>query len=110
MSCIFTAQAESFLLGCSWPGNVRELQHIIERAVVLGDGGKVLPDDLRIPESPRNVAEGTNLASFVEQRTREHVVKVLDGCGWRKGRTAEALGVDRATLYRMMRKWDLQRT
>ena len=104
-----TSAAQSFLMKSAWPGNVRELQHIIERAVVLGGGAEVSPEELRIPEGPQTVSGGMDLAEFVEQQTREHVVKVLDGCGWRKSRTAEALGIDRATLYRMIRKWDLQR-
>jgi DNA-binding NtrC family response regulator len=30
----------------SWPGNVRELQHVVERAVILTQGGILGVDDL----------------------------------------------------------------
>jgi DNA-binding NtrC family response regulator len=42
----FSAEAESLLHAYSWPGNVRELRNVMERIVVLGGGGLVLPDHL----------------------------------------------------------------
>jgi transcriptional regulator of acetoin/glycerol metabolism len=38
----------------------------------------------------------------------EHVEKVLAAHRWRKGETAKALGIGRATLYRLLKKWDLE--
>jgi len=36
-------------------------------------------------------------------------VRVLDQTGWRKSAAAERLGIDRATLYRMLKKYSLEK-
>ncbi len=107
--CAVSAAGMEYLQGQRWPGNVRELQHVIERAVVLG-GGKVFePEDLRFGGGVAAVAdEEATLQDYVAKKTREYVVRVLDRAGWRKGRAARALGVDRATLYRMIRKYRIE--
>ena len=40
-----TREAKNKLLKYAWPGNVRELQHTIERAVILGDGSMLKPEN-----------------------------------------------------------------
>jgi DNA-binding NtrC family response regulator len=53
----FTAAAIAALEGHPWPGNVRELRNVIERAVVLCEGGAIRPEQLlltdgRMPSMP----------------------------------------------------------
>lgn len=44
-----SAEAESILQSHSWPGNVRELKHVIERAIILGDGANnIQPEHVSI--------------------------------------------------------------
>ena len=50
---------------------------------------------------------GDTLNVVLEARTREHLLYVLDKAGWRKGRAAGTLGIDRATLYRLIKKHSL---
>src|SRR5262249_25951419 len=42
----FSREALERMLSYRWPGNVRELEHAVERAVLLGAGPRVEPDDL----------------------------------------------------------------
>ena len=44
----FASEAMKAMLSYDWPGNVRELENAIERAVVMGDGNKVVVNDLPI--------------------------------------------------------------
>ena len=52
----FTPEARACLLRYAWPGNVRELANAVERAVVLGDGELIQPEDL--PETVLESAPG----------------------------------------------------
>ena len=45
---MLTADAISALCAHDWPGNVRELENVIQRALVMRDGGKITPADLLI--------------------------------------------------------------
>ena len=98
--------AMKLLESLEWKGNVRELQHAIERAVVLCASDTLEVADFRALESaePEEKA-GDLLRDVIEERTREHVLAVLDRTKWHKQRAAEILGVDRATLYRLLRKY-----
>jgi transcriptional regulator with PAS, ATPase and Fis domain len=107
----FTPAAMAALRRHHWPGNVRELRSVVRRAVVMTDGrlldagGLGLSDgaDFRPPDTaetlskpgaakPRSEAERANLMDTLEQ-TNENV-----------SAAANALGVSRVTLYRMLRR------
>ena len=90
-----------------WPGNVRELQNCMERAVALTDGPELTEIDLpsRVRTSSLEIApgiadgEGIVPLETVERRYILHVLRTLRG---NKRATAEALGLDRSTLYRKL--------
>ncbi|HLL53704.1 MAG TPA: sigma-54 dependent transcriptional regulator [Myxococcaceae bacterium] len=42
----FSPEAEALLVGYGWPGNVRELENAMERAVLLAEGARVVPENL----------------------------------------------------------------
>ncbi len=93
-----------------WPGNIRELQHAIERAVVLSDHPVLVPDDFAETASAGaspTEAQPATLQDAVDAATQAHILRVLDAAGWHKQRAANQLGIDRATLYRLIRKFSL---
>ncbi len=98
------------LEGERWPGNVRELQHAIERAVVLARAPVLEPEDFA-PQTPANTGasapEQATLEAALDRATQAHLLAVLDRTGWRKQEAARRLGMDRATLFRLLRKYRL---
>lgn len=103
--------AEAYLLAQPWQGNVRELQHTLERAVVLARGPVLEAADLAVPPAagaPAATADDT-LQHRLDDATREHVLRVLDQAGWRKQLAADRLGIDRVTLYRLLKKYSLEK-
>jgi DNA-binding NtrC family response regulator len=100
-----TPDALALLTAYHWPGNVRELENAIERAVALSSSELLMPDDL--PPQPRQETPPTVLPSVamtLEEVKRWYVSRVLADVGGNKVQAAERLGIDRATLYRMLRR------
>ncbi|HRZ76722.1 MAG TPA: helix-turn-helix domain-containing protein, partial [Bacteroidales bacterium] len=84
-------------------GNIRELENMIERAIVVGNGKKIALKDLPLSrESVEVVAESLEDVekTFIQQTLGKH--------GWNISRAAQALKVDRVTLYNKIRKYGLQ--
>ncbi len=99
------------LTAYDWPGNVRELENVIERAVILSDGGVLTPDDL-----PEKVLQGgRGRGSLVidtpgmtlDELEREYILKVLHHTGGQKKRASEILGINPSTLYRKLLAYGL---
>ena len=88
-----------------WPGNVRELRNAIERAIVVAKGSTINIDDLPIPSTPKEVAQDQSL----EAVERVHVKNILEQMEWNITRSAELLGIDRATLYHKIKKYGLRK-
>jgi len=87
-----------------WPGNVRELENVIQRLVVMKEGGAVRVSDL--PELMRFSADyGPGLNRTLAEVEREHIRNVLASVDGNKTRAAEILGIDRKTLREKLRKF-----
>jgi len=103
----WTPEVEAWLLGHDWPGNVRELQNAIERGAVLAIGDTIELADVE-PGSASTGEEATGtLAELLDRATAEHVRRVLADCDGKRVEAAKRLGIDRTTLYRLMRKHEL---
>jgi DNA-binding NtrC family response regulator len=92
----------------AWPGNVRELQNAIKHGAALADDGVVdvqdLPEDLVArPSTSKNggPAELQTLADI----EREHILRVMEGCGGSQVEAARILAIGRNTLWRKLRKY-----
>ena len=111
----WTPEVERYLATHSWPGNVRELENAIERGVVLAEGDLIIPDDLLISESPSGSASTqhtqpdteSSLQSFLDHAAAERIQTVLKEVNGARTEAARRLGIDRTTLYRLMRKFEI---
>ncbi|ADR19157.1 sigma-54-dependent transcriptional regulator [Calditerrivibrio nitroreducens] len=97
-------KAKEKLLSYTYPGNVRELSNIIERAMIIENGGNVITSSSIITEKIDNCEEDLSLAE-VEKR---HIMNLLKKNNYDKVKTASMLKIDRSTLYRKLKEYNLQ--
>jgi DNA-binding NtrC family response regulator len=109
----FSAEALAALQRFRWPGNVRELQNVIERAVLLGKNAVIGLEDLPshfLAASPTAVETSSTrtLKEALEAPERQIILNVLEANQWNRHVTAEALGINRTTLYKKMKRLGLE--
>jgi DNA-binding NtrC family response regulator len=101
-----------------WPGNVRELENVIERAVTLSQGTRITVEDLPFtnrlngsvntpPLSFDDLAELFAGLPSLDEIERRYILHVLEATGSNRKRTAEILGINRKTLYRMAARFEI---
>lgn len=112
----FTRSAMDELIRYRWPGNVREVKNVVERAVVLARGDYIDVEDLalsrlstagdtgEVPSLP-HVYQPLSLADM----ERQHILATLNTTGWNKSQAAGILGIERSTLDRKIRRYEIQR-
>jgi len=100
------------LMAASWKGNVRELDNALERAVILGDGPILSPDDfppgLMRETDAENGTTRDNLRTSVRVYERHHIQRVLKDCGDDKREAARRLGLGLSSLYRKLEELDFR--
>ena len=103
-----SADALKLLVAYEWPGNVRELAHVLERAVIVGDGDEIGAADL--PEALRAAAalQGRRARRpTLAELEAEYIAETLAAVRGNKSAAARALGISRSTLWRKMRETGL---
>ena len=101
------------LLQYSWPGNVRELENAIARAVLLETTGELQADNLPSQLSPV-IALGRDLSApqatlpltEIERQALIHAIEATDN---NMTQAAQALGINRTTLYRKLKQYNIVR-
>jgi DNA-binding NtrC family response regulator len=98
----------SKLIAYPWPGNVRELQHAVERAVILSEASTLEATDF-VAKSNQNDS-GTKKSESLDIRSVEKIaiMNALDKTQGNLSNAAKELGMGRTTLYRKMKKYNLQ--
>jgi two-component system response regulator AtoC len=98
-----------------WPGNVRELENTIERAIILCEGKRILPDHLAIRIQTNNeirLREGAGLKEVSQHAQAEAekalITRVLNETRGNKRRTAEILKIDYTTLFDKLKKYNIE--
>ncbi len=104
-----------------WPGNIRELQNVVERMVSLSVGERITTDDLPehlgnnsaqvVTGAPFDAADMTlreARALWLEKYERKYLVDLIDLCNGNISSAARKAGVNRMTIYRMIKKYDIK--
>jgi len=102
----FDAAALDLLVRYGWPGNVRELANAVERALVVG-----MPPTVHAADLPLRLSESSPVrcGDSLAEVEKVHVGHVLERCGWNITHAAEALKIDRVTLYHKIEKYGLRK-
>jgi two-component system, NtrC family, response regulator AtoC len=106
-----TPEALGLLEQYRWPGNVRELRNAIERAMLLTDRDRLLPEDFgtlsrsAIAATFRLPAEGVNL----DDVERQLVVQALERAGGNQTRAGQFLGINRDQVRYRIEKFGLEK-
>lgn len=111
----FTPEALEVMQQYRWPGNIRELKNVIERAVVLSQGERIDADDLMLSNLAPASESGEYqqaVKKFVPESLadveRRQILATLNHENWNKSRTANILGIERSTLDRKIRRYELK--
>jgi transcriptional regulator with GAF, ATPase, and Fis domain len=104
--------AGTLLKQYDWPGNIRELENAIERAVVLGSSGMILPEDLpeTLHETPALSMRSSTYHEAVRQIKRQLILTAMDQSEGKITEAARLLGVHANYLHRLIRNLDLRMT
>jgi DNA-binding NtrC family response regulator len=108
----FSPAAMERLRAYHWPGNVRELENAVEHAVVLCRRLFVEVDDLPSavltggvePAPNAALSPGQSLKEALREPQRQIILQALAECGGNRRQAAIRLGINRATLYKKMRR------
>ena len=124
-------EALDYLSTYDWPGNVRELENCIKQVVVLGKGDVLMPDHLRLGQSPtvptRSALEGlatlrelarqhlerspgSAYQQLIEQVEAQLILEALKQTQGNLAQAAKLLGITRPTLREKISKYRIQRS
>lgn len=94
-----------------WPGNIRELRNAIERAVVMGNGKEILPQDLPIRTSRASypgLQIGLTLEEALNRFKKEFIILNLKHTDGNRSKAAKVMDIQRTYLSRLISKYDLK--
>jgi Nif-specific regulatory protein len=110
----FTPAALQKMEMYDWPGNVRELRNVVERAVALTVGPMLDAPDVWLSSldagGPTEAAQSADYQPLsLQEIERIHIQRTLEHTEWNKSRTAEILDIERSTLDRKIKLYELKR-
>jgi DNA-binding NtrC family response regulator len=108
----FSEEAMALLKAYDFPGNVRELENIVERGVALCQGDTLeaahLPDDLR-DLAIRAFRRRDGQVPTLEEQERDYILWVLDEANGNQTLAAQMLGIDRVSLWRKLKRYNVEK-
>ena len=117
-------EAEQALVSYGWAGNVRELEDAIERAVVLSGADILTPEVFMLDDNSAEAGEtaetgavssaiatvaptGDSLQDCLDRAAVLRIKMALETANGSRAEAAVSLGIDRTTLYRLMKRLSL---
>lgn len=107
---LISEKAMERMMEYDWPGNVREFRNAIERAVVMGNGKVIMPDDLPISRTKMSSSEieaGLTLKEALDRFKKEFVRKTLEKTSGNRSKAAKIMDIQRTYLSRLISEYGL---
>jgi len=103
-------EALNVLMNHPWKGNVRELEHVLESAMILGEGDMISLPDLPdyLVTAIGDLAASAALRDVTRRFERQHILAVLTQTHFDKKEAARRLGISLAHLYRKIGEHAIQ--
>ena len=98
-------KANAKLLAYQWPGNVRQLRNIIDSAIVMAEGDEIQLNDLGIRDAGDGELETLRIDHWEQKLIKDALKRTSNSVP----KAAELLGISRATLYRKIDEYKIER-
>ena len=98
-------KANAKLLAYQWPGNVRQLRNIIDSAIVMAEGDEIQLSDLGIRDASDGELETLRIDHWEQKLIKDALKRTSNSVP----KAAELLGISRATLYRKIDEYKIER-
>jgi len=107
--CCVTNEVTAILCAYDYPGNIRELENIIEHCFVLCEGEIIEAKHLPASVRPASKAESTEDSepATIKQMEIILITQALRRNKGNKTAAAKQLGIDKSTLFRKMKTYDI---
>lgn len=105
------SDALTLLMGQSWKGNVRELENVLEQAAITASHDTITPESFNITPTKANTLEETIISAnsiSLKDLEKQYIKKVLEETNWNKLQASQVLKIDRKTLYKKIKEYNLQ--
>ncbi|WKZ18192.1 MAG: sigma-54 dependent transcriptional regulator [Candidatus Jettenia sp. CY-1] len=111
--------ALNIMMSYGWPGNVRELENLVERALIMAKDHIISEIELpvsnqkqmreRLEDIDTNQIIDTSLEDFLAHCENKYITRLLKQCKGRIDSSAKISGIDVKTLYRKMKKYNINK-
>jgi transcriptional regulator with PAS, ATPase and Fis domain len=98
--------AKIFLMNYDWPGNIRELENLISYLFVVSNKNVIEIEDL--PDYLLNLSKELTYKNHHYKSEREIILEHLKKFDFNQNKTAQSLGIHRTTLWRKMKRYEIE--
>jgi len=105
-----STEALAILMNQSWKGNVRELENVLEQAAITSSDNTITPENFKFAISANSLDDTLKTANSISLKDleKQYIKKVLEDARWNKLQASQILKIDRKTLYKKIKEYNLQ--